>query len=282
MTSFQSPQVLTDLYRDLRDRKLLPLVVVLVVGIAVVPIALSSEAEPVPAVPPVPSAETAGKSNAPAKEVVVANPGVRDYKRRLDDAPKDPFVQEFTAPVGLPAAGGADASSAPSGAPAAPPATPGGGTTNLPATPGASGGVTQVETETALYTFHVRVRTGQVGGELETRNSVDKFTALPSKAVPAATFLGVTTDNDLNPKAAVFLVSASVSSVSGEGSCVFAGSYCQLLYLKPGQHQDLVWVDGLAYRVAVAGFDVVAVRDNSQGNGGGSGSGDRVRRHFTF
>jgi hypothetical protein len=280
MSGFQSPQILTDLYRDLRDRKLLPLVLVLVVGMAVVPIALSSSAEAPPVAPPLPAGGTATKSNAPAESVVVADPGVRDYSDRLDDAPKDPFVQEFTDPIGLPATGSA-ATPAPT-APAATPAPPAGGTAGVPVTPGASGGVTQVETETTLYTFHVRLRTGQVGEELQARNSVDRFTALPSKAVPAATFLGVTTDNDLNPKAAVFLVSASVSSVDGEGSCVFAGSYCQLLYLKPGQHEDFVWTDGLAYRVSVDGFDVVAVRDNPKGNGGGSGSGKRVNRHFSF
>ena len=41
MKNLESPQILSDLYRDLRDRRLLPLVVVLIVGIAVVPIALA-------------------------------------------------------------------------------------------------------------------------------------------------------------------------------------------------------------------------------------------------
>jgi hypothetical protein len=131
MSQFQSPQALTDLYRDLRDRRLLPLVVVLVVGMAVVPIALSSSPEGAAPAAPLPGA-AAVKSNVPEEQIVIANPGVRDYQRRLDgETPVDPFVQKFVTPLGP-----ADGASA--GVSAAPPAGDGGATATAPSAPAAS------------------------------------------------------------------------------------------------------------------------------------------------
>jgi hypothetical protein len=85
----------------------------------------------------------------------------------------------------------------------------------------------------------------------------------------------VTTNNAFEPKTAVFLISSAVSSVDGDGSCTFAGTYCQLLTLKPGQHEDMVWTDGNVYRIELVKFELI-VRNNppsAASNGGGSGSG---------
>jgi hypothetical protein len=279
MSGFQSPQLLTDLYRDLRDRRLLPLVLVLVVGIAVVPIALSSSSETPPVPPPLPT-QASAKSNAPAEQIVVSDPGVRDYKRRLDGhLPKDPFVQEFTAPVGVPGDVGGTTSADSSAAGT----TSTGSTAAAPPAPTAppSGGGTVPETQSKFYIYHLKLRTGQVGEELKTRDSVAPLTPLPSKAVPAVTFLGVTLDKSFSAKTAVFLVSSAVSSVDGTGTCTFAGTYCQLLTLKPGQHEDLVWSNGLAYRVELLGFDLIT-RDQPSSPGGDSGPGSRVGRYFSF
>jgi hypothetical protein len=288
MTGFQSPQLLTDLYRDLRDRRLLPLVVVLLVGMAVVPIALSSKAS-TPAVAPPPAA-VAKKTDAPATEVVVSDPGVRDYRKRLSgDTPKDPFVQLFTTPVG---GGSADeaASGAGSGAGGGAATGTGTGTTDTTGSDTTSGGSTPVpQTESKYYFYRVKVRSGQVGKQLKVRESVGSLTPLPSKAVPAVTFLGVTTNRDFTAETAVFLVSSFVSSVDGEGSCTFAGTQCQLLSLKPGQHQDLVWTDGLVYRLQLVKFDLISRSGTPSSNDGDSGSGGDdsssdggVGRYFSF
>lgn len=285
MSGIQSPQILTGLYRDLRDRRLLPLVLVLVVGMAVVPIALSSSGEtPVPPAAP-PPAPASAKSNVPAEEIVVSDPGVRDYQRRLEgDAPKDPFVQEFTTPL-TPEAGAAAGSSS---------AAPVDGTTSAPTTPTApttpsapsGGSVPQPQTQSKFYFYRVKVRAGQLGTELKVHDSVGSLTQLPSKQVPALAFLGVTTNSKFQAKTAVFLVSSSVSSVGGEGSCSFAGSQCQLLSLKAGQYADIVWTDGLVYRVKLVKFELIARNeppsvggDGESGSDGRKGSGGR---HFSF
>jgi len=284
MSGFQSPQILTDLYRDLRDRRLLPLALVLLVGMAVVPIALSSSSEtPAPPTtsPPTPASV---KSNAPAEEVVVSDPGVRDYQRRLEgDAPTDPFVQEFTAPLSSPLDTGS--TSAGSSAGSVDGSTSAGATT-APTTPGATtgGGTSQPQTQSKYYFYRVKVRAGQVGEELKVYDSVGSLTTLPSKQVPAVSFLGVTTNGSSQPKTAVFLVSSAVSSIDGEGSCTFAGASCQLLSLKPGEHEDLVWTDGLVYRIDLVKFDLI-VRNNPPsvaGQGSSGSGGDSPGRRFSF
>jgi hypothetical protein len=285
MSGIQSPQVLTDLYRDLRDRRLLPLVLVLVVGMVVVPIALSSSASPVPPAP-LPPVNAAANANVPTEPITVANPGVRDYKRRLsDDTSKDPFVQEFLNPVG-----GASASDAgPGAAPGAASATGGGDTTGS-TTPTETGGSSgpQPQTQSKFYYYRLKVRAGQVGQELKLHESVGPLDPLPSKQVPAAQFLGVTLDAGFNAKTAVFLVNFGVSSVDGEGKCTFAGTYCQLLTLKPGQHEDFTWTNGVVYRIQFVNFDLVARNQlpgigdgDGSGNGNGDGSGSSGR-YFSF
>ena len=288
MTGFQSPQLLTDLYRDLRDRRLLPLVVVLVVGMAVVPIALSSKSSTTPAAAP-PPAPVAKKSNAPATEVVVSDPGIRDYRKRLsDDTSKDPFVQLFTAPIS--GGGSADGSGGGSADGTGSTTDTGAGTTETTGSDTSGRSTPVPQTESKFYFYRVKVRTGQVGEELKVRESVGSLTPLPSKAVPAVTFLGVTTNGDFTAETAVFLVSTSVSSVDGEGSCTFAGTQCQLLSLKPGQHEDFVWTDGLVYRLQLVKFDLISRSGTPSSDGGGksgsgkgdSGSGSGAGRYFSF
>jgi hypothetical protein len=295
MSGFQSPQMLTDLYRDLRDRRLLPLVVVLVVGIAVVPMALTSKPDDSGLAPPSPTASVTEKSKVPSANVVVSDAGVRDFTRRLKgDHPKDPFIPVF-APESAPsdastastasatAAGATTPSSESSGASA-------GGTTTAPPSTGSggsSGGGTasQPQTESRFYHYRIKVRAGKASEDLKTYDSVGSLKQLPSDNVPALAFLGVTTKSDFQPKTAVFLVSSSVSSIDGEGSCTFAGTYCQLLSLKPGEHEDLVWTDGEIYRVELVKFNLI-VRHNppdvsGQGNSGGGGDGSAGRSSRT-
>jgi hypothetical protein len=266
MSGFQSPQLLTDLYRDLRDRRLLPLVVVLVVGLAIVPMALSSSPPSPAPQAAVPAAPVAKRSTVPAVPVVRSDPGLRDYRRRLQgDLPKDPFVQQFTAASGLAGAqlspiGGSSSATGSTTTPTTSSETTSSGTTSTSG-PVSSGDVTGSQpaiptaspTETKLVFYRVKIRTGQVGGELKVQDEVPPLRSLPGGPVPALGFLGATMDSGLNPKRAFFLVSNSASLTGGDGTCV-VGSPCQLLALKPGQYVDLAWTDGLTYRVKLVKF----------------------------
>lgn len=277
MSGFQSPQLLTDLYRDLRDRRLLPLVLVLVVGIAVVPIALSSKATTRAPVPPPPATAVAKSSNAPPTEVVVSDPGLRDYRRRLSgDTPKDPFAQLFQASSTDESAAPSDlgaSSATPLGTDAVSTATSGGavgGTTDG----GSTTVETRVETDTKVVFYRLKVRTGEVGGEMKTKDEVGPSAQLPSEAVPALVFLGANFNGDLEAQRAYFMVSNGVSSITGDGVCSL-GDPCQLLSIKPGQSADFVWTDGRVYRIKLLAFQR-HVRDQVPGDfvaGSGSGNG---------
>lgn len=99
MPELKVPDFLADLYYDLRDRRLLPLVALVVVAIAAVPFLLGGDVEQ-PQLPD-PGAEVAALEASAGKTsrltVVEATPGLRDYHKRLQGrVPTDPFEQHFT------------------------------------------------------------------------------------------------------------------------------------------------------------------------------------------
>ena len=70
-----------DLYRDLVDRRMLVPVIALLVAIVAVPVLLKSE-PPAPA-PPAAAAAPAEGTDEVSPAVLVSDPGVRDYSKRL-------------------------------------------------------------------------------------------------------------------------------------------------------------------------------------------------------
>ncbi len=288
MKNLESPQILSDLYRDLRDKRLLPFVIVLIVAMAVVPIVLSKSPEASP--PAAAAAPVAAKSDAPAEQVVISDPGLRDYKRRLSgEAPKDPFIQQFS--VSTDATGSADAGATTAGGTdtttSGTDTSTGTGTSTGSTTPSSGGGGTNAsnggEAQSKYFSYRIKVRTGQLDGTpLRVHDNIGFLSPLPSSAVPALQLLGVRVDSNINAKAAVFLVSPAVSSVSGEGQCTVAGSACQTLYLKPGEHEDFVWSDGLTYRLELVKFNLVT-RNGLPGTGkdksGKGGKGGKSGRN---
>lgn len=263
MRGFQSPEFLTDLYRDLRDRRLLSVALVLVLGIVIVPIALSSSSSS----PPPPAAPAAGvTAGASANEITVVanNPGLRDYRKRLKAlSKKDPFKQQFTAPPKsarlAPPSPSLAASSGPESTPEPAPSSGGGGSSQ--ATPASSGGalpkvktITKVrtKTKTKYATYKVKAKVGEAGN-LVARESLQTFSLLPSDAVPVLSYVGVSED----AKKAVFMVSSSVLSVTGDGVCLLGLNGCGMLVLKPGQGQQFLWSDGRTYGIELVKIERV-------------------------
>lgn len=93
------PPVLSDLYWDLRDRRLLPIVVLLIVAIIAAPILLNGGSDSTtPKRAPV-IAVTGSTAKGVPLTVVEAQPGLRNPKQRFAHRkPTDPFKQRFTAP----------------------------------------------------------------------------------------------------------------------------------------------------------------------------------------
>lgn len=228
------PPFLADLYYDIRDRRLLPVILLILVAIVAAPVLLKDEPEQRPV--PVPVTKNPGIAQTSAKTltVVKSSPGLRDYKERLrHQQPSNPFKQHYTGPVlksgelnestttTTTTEGSEEVSSGGSGTPAS-------GGSNVP--PG----------QLTLFTFAVNVRivkaTTKPDGTVEQSKPEDRKKViapapLPGAKVPVVTYMGMGSKEQLP----LFLVSEDVSAVFGEGKCVSGTGTCQLIELEPGQ-----------------------------------------------
>jgi hypothetical protein len=254
------PAFLSDLFYDLRDRRLLPLVGLILVAIFAMPFLLRGEAgetEPAPGVGAAP-AESAPTSRL---TVVEAQPGLRDYRKRLAErTPTDPFKQRFSGPArdALPNSESSSSTSTSSGgseteaSPTAPsgsvvPVEPAPAPEYSPPSGGSSGsdGGEDIDGDGVpdganLYTYVLDLqitrietkpngRREKVGPKL--RKDVKSPTALPGEKAPVVTYLGL---GAKEPRRPLFLVSPDVTSVFGEAECVSGTDSCQLVALEPG------------------------------------------------
>ena len=252
MPELKVPDFLLDLYYDLRERHLLPLVAILLVAIVAVPIALSggssgSEAAesakprwPLPAPP------------SPSSKLIVAKaaPGLRDYRGRLAGAPKDPFKQQYATPEGEGNAVGSSAATegSSSGGAEGPQGTGESTTTEtLDPTERRRAKATANRRRRAAEVLLLRDRRPRRPGllrrrrdskaEPSVRHNLPELTMLPSRKKPALTFIGVSKDE----KKALMLVSDQVTALFGDGICVVGSETCQLLALEPGVPETVVY-----------------------------------------
>jgi hypothetical protein len=239
MPDLKVPQFATDVYYDLRDRRLLPLVALVVVAIAAVPFLLGGDAgevrPPTGDHPEAPIATTGARLT-----VVPSTPALRDYRERLRGRSRtDPFKQRYT---GLP--GGAQlksvevttsagSSSVDSVSSADVNGTAAGATTPTPSQPG-SGGARRDDQELedgVLYGFRPDLRFGVAGSDqLKLYRELPLGSLLPREK-PILIFVGVTQ----NGERALFSVVPEVTQVQGDGDCVGGLSNCTILSMQVGQ-----------------------------------------------
>lgn len=244
------PPFLADLYFDLRDRRLLPLVALILVAIVAAPFLLAggSEApEPLPAPSPIAGASAADKTLT----VVKAEPGLRNYKKRLGHRhATNPFKQRFDQPktgggqlneattstettVTTETGSGSESETVVTSPPSGPRSggsSPGGGT-------GKSGNQ-ELPPGMTVFTFAIDVEITKIepqpdGSVVKTGPTLHKEVLppapLPGEKAPAATYLGMGAKTELP----LFLVSPEVTAVFGEAKCVAGTSSCQLLAIEP-------------------------------------------------
>ena len=285
MSRIQTPQLVNDLHRDLRDRHLLIPVVALLVALVAVPVLLSGgAAEPVPPVPPAAvDAEDAAQVDS---AVLAETPGVRNYRKRLEALQQtNPFEQKFSVPAPsgeVEEVGGqvevAGSSPAPGGSSEPTGVTPSaisGGSTDSVATDTVSSSEepavstdpapSDVDTQPAddesaptirFFTGRVDVTVGPLG-KTKRLKGVRSLDFLPNDKDPVAAFLGLGEGADK----AVFSISSEIVETSGKGHCAPKGPACQFLTLKVGQEQTLKSADGKTYRLRLLDTDVVRVPD---------------------
>jgi hypothetical protein len=245
------PDFLLDIYYDLKERHLLPLVAILLVALVALPIVLSkssdSEAEETGGAIATPSTVT------PASSLVVAKaaPGLREYRRRLaDGTARNPFKQ--------PGASAAGKSSAPGPASVEevtiggePEEISTGGEGGHSAAPPEGNGEPPSGGQLKYYSWTIDVRVAPVSSgkdkpEASVRHDLPEMTMLPSRSVPALTFVGVTKDE----KNAVMLVSDKVTGLFGDATCTVGSEACQLIVLEPEIPETVVYgADSRTYRV---------------------------------
>jgi len=224
------PAFVSDLMKDMRDRRLIIPAVALLIAIVAVPMLLTSDPEPVVPAPPAvvdPDAAALEPGVLAVQEV-----GVRDFRKRLDSlARKNPFNDRFVpdepkagsegdlAPPDDPTG---DAIDPPKGSPDISPDVP---EPTAPVAPGEP-------QESFVLVPRVNVEVGIVGrDQTDSMENVKPGDVLPGKKAPTALFLGNTDDGDF----AEFLVSRDVTQVRGDGECRPGQNKCEFLRLADGE-----------------------------------------------
>lgn len=277
-SSVKAPPFLTDLYYDLRDRRLLPLVALILVAIAAAPFLLKSDGEEVePA--PAPGLE-AGVQQTSEKTltVVKAAPGLRNYKKRLKRRqPTDPFVQRYTAPSikggELNEPSTTTTTTTTEGGPGKTDST--GSTQPVPSGGSPSGGSDsngdEIPDGVSLYTYTLdlqitKIQTKPSGGKEKTGPTVHKDvkapSPLPGEKSPVVTYLGM---GAKEPRLPMFLVSSEVTAIYGEGVCVSGTSTCQLISLRKGFPVTFVYgPNSVRYKINLLDVTPVPIRAPQQ------------------
>lgn len=272
-SSLQAPPFLADLFYDLRDRRLLPVVALVLVSIAAVPLLLGDDAET--SHPPA-ALSGGGASTDPEGEsnliVVEANPGLRDYRKRLKGrTPADPFASRGATDGdgGEGSEGTETASKAPAGSSAASspsPEPPSEGEGDAPAKPVApesppSSDVGSDDDDGSsddldgkrLYGFRPDVRFGVAGsGKLTLHEDLPLGSLLP-KENGIVLLTGVVQSG----KRVLFNVAPGIV-VRGDGGCVGGDANCRFLSMREGDAVDLLTgMPGEAFRLVVESIEFV-------------------------
>jgi len=247
---------------DLRDRRLLPVAILLAAAVVGVPALML---KPAPAAAPVaaqPATPAPGADGLPTPEQVLEGGGKPLVSLAVLDEPsnlasfesKDPFKPLEKIGDVLPgdgdAAALADGKSAPTGGSTGDPSAGGGGGTT-PSLPGvdpntAPAPTAPEDTTPQKFTYTVDATFDGPSGVRRFRN-MPRLRMLPSESSPLLVFLGV----DAPGEKAVFLVDSTVTMLEGEGNCSPAKDACATLSLEPGERQVFTDGDGQRYTIQI-------------------------------
>jgi len=257
MPEMKVPPFVSDLYWDLRDRRLLPLVALVVVAIVAVPFLLggSSEKSSGPSRVAVTPPAVSGGANNSTLVAVQAAPGLRSYHKRLSHrSPNNPFKQRYTAPQLDGSELGGELSST-STTTTTTDSSNGKSTTTTTTTDTTQGG-TAPKGPLNVYTVSatvqiVRTETKDSGGKnksKQVRSGVLPPAPLPNKKTQLVAFMGISPQTQ-HP---LFLVSDAVTGIFGESTCLSGAATCQLLEVNIGFPVTLVFGSGkVRYKINV-------------------------------
>jgi hypothetical protein len=247
---------LLDLWHDLKEKRLWPVAVVLLVGLVAVPVLLAKPADE-PAAPAPVATDAAAKPDVLKQlaKVKLGDDEVGDGSTLGAFDPSNPFNPPKGAikkqPNAAAVAAGPDADKPGSQASTGDDGstvTPGGGTTGgvpggLPGNGNTGGG--GPTTTTTVYKYVVDL-TFTANGHRRHIKGMEKLDMLPNQSSPLLIFMGVT------PKGsnAVFLVDSTLEA-AGEGSCKPSASECAFAYIGAGSEYIFSEEDGDSYTVRI-------------------------------
>jgi hypothetical protein len=277
---------LLDLWLDLREKRLLPVALLLLAGVIAVPIVLANNDE---TPPPPPTATTAAAPTGPV--VQSESEDVQDSRLQTFSA-RDPF-EPTSAPAstttGTSTTTTTGGTTGTSTTPSSTTGTTGGGTTpsgggttgTEPTTGTGNSGNTTGETKATLFTYTTDLKFGQ-GGDVKTYKSVKRLELIPDEKNPKIVFLGVTT----TAKTAVFLVDSNIGVDTADGRCRPSADECTFLYLRPDKDHDeatLTDSDGTVYHLRLLEINRVTVSSaNGNTNSGNSKGNTKSNRSPAF
>jgi hypothetical protein len=268
--------VFDSILRDLRERRLWPVALVLLAALVAVPVMLSKpgQAAAPPAAPTPPSATASAASALPAVSVTtVPRPS------RLNGQARDPFAQQqataaaaktaattpgATTPTTTSTTGttptntGASATGGTSGTGAPNSSGPGSGSTTpkFPTVPSKPA----PPALTATQSYHVTVAITNAVGGLDTIDPLQRLSGLPSDQLPLLIELGVLKGGHR----ALFVVQPG-TVVSGPGACSPGPIDCQILSLAQDQIETLSTQSSTG-SVQAAQFAVTAIKAHDEGS----------------
>lgn len=273
------PAFLSNLYRDMRDRRLLLPALALAAALIAVPVVLSSSSSTTAPAPAAPAVGNPSGREAPTSPAVVAEQlGVTDYRKRLEQLnSKNPFRQHFTS---LPKGAKLDTSSSLSttttssdttaSAPPIDPSTSTGSSTisrSTSSSPGGSGSSPSTGNDhdqpALFYVKHrIDVKVGALGSLVE-KHRVKQLSFLPNGATPLVAYLGT---NESGTRA-LFDVSSDVTSASGDGRCRPSPSTCRFVVVKPGEvvRFDYAPDPGTQYKLKLLAIRDIVTRSPDSG-----------------
>jgi hypothetical protein len=284
---------LTDLWHDLREKRLWPVAVVLLLGLVAVPVLLAKPAGN-PAPPPAAEvpAQKAQSEDEDLAEVARVELGDTDGAGSGSTLgvfdPSDPFrpprrvtkkaEEDESALDGLDApAGGIGGDVAPSGGAdvsggGVDPGSGGGETTTGGGETGGEspGGGDGTETTTTTYKYVADV-TFSANGRTRRIKGLEKLDMLPSQAAPLLIFMGVTAEGG----DAVFLVDSTLDA-AGEGRCKPSPSDCAFAYIGAGSEHVFTEEDGDSYTLRIDEIRKVKVPPKAERAHAGKASGARA------
>jgi hypothetical protein len=235
---------LQDIWQDLREKRLLPVAALMLLGIVAIPVVLTeSSAEPTPVVTQAPAEASGAAAVALDTEAAASSAAGSELDVFSSDDPFAPPKEvtrskdTATAASAATADDKAGATGGGTGGGTAPGGSGGGGSEPLPPAP-----VPAPETSEYEYVADVTFWNGNRRSERRLR----KLDMLPDQSAPALIFMGVTRDGG----DAVFLVDATLSN-TGEGSCRPGRQNCVYVAIGAGSEHLFTDPEGRTYRLRV-------------------------------